>query len=89
MATNCVQQLKPLALRSRLMLSDQSCEFSSRKMFEKLIKQTSDLYHYDALLLGFATTRPSHGWCCGDQELEGFLFQEAARSGAILDKCGL
>jgi hypothetical protein len=60
MATNWVQQSKPLAALG-LMLFDQAGEFQARKMMQQLIEQTCALYHQERPPYRCsATSRQSH-----------------------------
>src|SRR5215468_9129849 len=64
------------ALRAALCTvpAHQAGELGSGKMFEKLIEQTSDLYHYGALHLEFLATHwPSKADVMKKKRLEGFL----------------
>src|SRR5579871_4124815 len=73
-------QLRPTAKAFRsafcLVLVHQRRELRPGKMFEELIKQTSNLYHSCALRLRFATnTRPSKSRCLAIKNPEVFLLQ--------------
>src|SRR5262245_48363767 len=46
-----------------LMLRNQSGKLCSREMFQKLIKQTRDLYHSAALPFGLVDTVAVESWC--------------------------
>jgi hypothetical protein len=65
---------KPFGPAFCTMFADQICEFGPGEMFEKLIEQTRDLYHFRALLFGNRRdTFAIESSCHGDETLEGFL----------------